>query len=262
MSVPKRIEKIISKGGDIVDYDSDRIIKSIALTITDVEHATQWITDRRAQMCYETINKAAYDAFYNLHFLLKDFFKKYISFEPEERYRRLENSRVMERLLIVLLEEFKSVGEVQNNIALAEFIEKEIDGARLEEKYRLELFPSVTESEKSGIIDFLSERVLKLSRQTLVPEQLYPARDFVMDMIEQTLKKIGEIEIAEGFMIFREGKKKIRDGEITTEQFTRNGIHYEMCRKTLEWNIENKCEKIFDLNDWVRNRDGKDIGTL
>ncbi|MCD6422675.1 MAG: hypothetical protein J7L42_00965 [Elusimicrobia bacterium] len=258
--VPEKIEKIIDKWGEVVPYSPQKIINSLINTISDVEHATRWIAERRARQYFEVIDRAVYDEFYNIHFLLEDFFKKYISFLPEERHRRLKNSRAMERISVIVIESLKE--ENINRQTVENFIVKKIEEANLTQKYHLGLFPVVSDEEKKDIIEFLTSNILEMSKKPLTPYQLYPTRDFIMDMIEAVLKRIGEIEISEGFMIFREGKRKLRTGEITQEQFTRNGIHYDICRKILEWNIEHRCEKIFDLNNWVACRNGRDIRTL
>jgi len=259
--VPEKIEKIINKWGEVVPYSPQKIINSIINTIMDVEHTTRWIAERRAKQYFEAVDKAVYDEFYNIHFLLEDFFKKYINFLPEERHRRLKNSRVMERISVIVIGSLKEKENI-NRQTIEKFIVEKIEEANLAEKYHLGLFPAVTEEEKKDIIEFLTSNILEMSKKPRPPHQLYPTRDFIMDMIEAVLKKIGEIEIAEGFMIFREGKRKLRNGEITQEQFTRNGIHYDICREILEWNIEHRCEKIFDLNNWVACRNGRDIKTL
>ncbi|MDW8055867.1 MAG: response regulator SirA [Elusimicrobiota bacterium] len=255
-----KIEKIISKTGDIVPYEPEKIINSITKTIVDVEEIKEFIARMRAKKYFELIDEAIYNEFYNIEYLLEDFFRKYINFEPSERHRRLENARVTERLCIqtYLFMKHKQQSITVENVK--NFLLTEIE--ELEQKYRKGLFPAVTEEEKKDIIQFLTERIMKISAQELTKEKLYPSREFVMDMIENVLKRIGEIEIAEGFMIFREGKKKLRDNELLPEQFTRNGIHEPICERTLSWNIEHECENIFDLNDWVACRKGKDIREL
>ncbi|MFQ3675394.1 MAG: hypothetical protein SNJ64_02480, partial [Endomicrobiia bacterium] len=103
MNIQKRIEKIISKRGDIVLYQPEKVINSIVKTIIDVEHVTEWIAYLRAKKYFELIDKTIYDEFYNINHLFENFFKKYINFAKEERHRRLEHSHVMERLAIQIL---------------------------------------------------------------------------------------------------------------------------------------------------------------
>jgi uridine kinase len=259
-----KIKKIVNKHGEVADYKPEKVINSIVKTIIDVEHATQWVADMRAKMYFELIDKAIYDEFYNTDFLFEKFFKKYISFVISERHRRLENSYVMERLAIQILFEFKNLtsNAVLNKENVIKFLDEKFDNIGLTDKYQRGLFPVITEEEKIDMLNFLYEKIVYFSKQQLSITQLYPTREFVMDIIEDVLKKIGEIELAEGFMIFREGKKKVRNGEISVNQFTKDGIHYEICEKTLLWNIEHKCENIFDLNDWVTNRAGRNIREL
>lgn len=255
-----KIEKIISKTGEIVPYQPQKIINSIVKTIVDVEEIKEWIAQMRARKYFELIDEAIYNEFYNLDYLVEDFFKKYINFLPSERHRRLENARVTERLCIQTYLFIKEKKTKVTEEEIKNFLITKIN--EVEQKYRHGLFPAATEEEKNDIVQFLSNKIKQISTQELTKEKLYPSRDFVMDMIETVLKRIGEIELAEGFMIFREGKKKLRDGELTPEQFTRNGIHEQICERTLAWNIEHECENIFDLNDWVACRKGKDIREL
>lgn len=266
MGIPNTIVKVIDKHGKIVDFEISKIANSVILTILDVENTNRWIAERRAHKYAEIIKQQAYDRFYSLEWLLEDFLKKFISFKPEERLQRLNNAFVTERLAIVILSEFKD--SIDNDIikekktALFEFIRKQIGKSDLQTKYDTGLFPVLSDNEKNDIINFILEKVIYFSEGELTNEQIYPNREYLMDTIETTFKEIGEIEITEGFMIFREGKNKIRKGEIAESQFTNNGIHYDLCRKTLEWNIENECENLFTLNDWVYGRNGKDIRTL
>ncbi|HLD29472.1 MAG TPA: hypothetical protein VJC03_03955, partial [bacterium] len=214
----------------------------------------------------EIIRQQAYDRFYNPDYLMDEFLKMLTCFKPEERFRRLDNAFVTERIAIIILEKFRdniglsSVKEKQNE--LIEIIRKEIEKQNIEEKYNTGLFPLISENIKNEIIGFLQKKVTHFSETELSNEQLFPSRDYLMDTIEKAMKDIGETEIAEAFMIFREGKSKIRKGEISKQQFTNNGVHYDVCRKTLEWNIAHECESIFALNDWIYGRNGKDIRTL
>ncbi len=265
MAIPKKINKIINKHGKIVEFEPDKIVNSLVSTMVDVERVNKWIAESRAKKYYESVYRRAYDRFYSLSWLLDDVFKKYINFVPEERFRRLEHACVTGRLSIVLLEEYREFSGEKTNLsteALEEFITCQINNEELEDKYRSGLFPSVSDEEKTELVSFLVRKVLEYSSRDLTKAELYPSREYLMDIIETVLKDIGEIELTEGFMMFREGKKKVRDGEILPEQFTNNGIHYDECHRVLEWNIEHECESLFSLNEWIENRNGKDIREL
>ncbi len=266
MNMPKTIVKIVDKYGRVVDFKLSKITNSIILTIIDVENANRWIAERRAQKYAEMIKARIYDTFYSMDWLVRDFFKKYISFNPEERLKRLDHAFVTERLAITALEKFRNKtgtgGAIKKKKELAEFIADEIEKSIPQKKYDGGLFPALSDNENKDIADFIERKIMHYSEVTFSKTQTYPGREYIMDIIEKTLKEIGETEIAESFMIFREGKNKIKSGEISTLQFTNNGIPYEICRKTLEWNIAHDCESLFNLNDWVLGRRGKDIREL
>lgn len=59
-------------------------------------------------------------------------------------------------------------------------------------------------------------------------------------------------------MIYREGRKKVNSGDISELQFTNNGIHKDVVRRTIEWNIDHHCDSVFELNKWMRGDDGRD----
>jgi uridine kinase len=266
MGIPNTIVKIVSKEGEIVNFELSKIANSVIPAIMDVEHANRWIAERRGRRYAEIVKEEVYNRFYNIDWLVEEFFKKFIGLKSDERFRRLKNAFVTERLAIVILQKFKeNIGNKdirKTKKQLIEFIKQEFEKTDLEEKFNSGLIPFINKDEKVKVIDFLFERVMSFSGVDLANEQICPSREFIMDMIEKTLKDIGESEIAEGFMIFREGKNKIRTGEISEVQFTSNGIHYDMCRDVLDWNIENRCENVFTLNDWVTGRDGSDISEL
>ncbi len=266
MGVPNTIIKIVNKNNQVEDFKISRIADSIIPVIMETEHANRWIAERRGKRYAEIVKDKIYDKFYNMDWLVDDFFRKFVSFRPRERFRRLDHAFVTERLTIVILEKFKENIEGPDlkghKTELKNFIQKEIEKTDLSKKFNADLIPRVFEEDKQEIIDFLVKKTIYYSNMELDSKQVFPGREFIMDIIENTLKEIGESEIAEGFMIYREGKNKIRNGEISEAQFTSNGIHYEMCRKTLEWNIEHECENVFSLNNWVYGRNGKDIRTL
>ncbi len=266
MNAPNKIVKIVNKYGRVTNFKLSKIVNSIIMTIIDVENANRWIAERRAQKYAAVIQERIYDTFYNFDWLIRDFFKKYIGFNPEERLKRLDNAFVTERLAITALKKFNTESEnaggtgKQNDFA--KFIAEEMKKSIPQKKYDGGLFPALSDNENKDIADFIARKLTNYSELELSKTQTYPGREYIMDMIEKTLKEIGETEIAESFMIFREGKNKIKNGEISTLQFTNNGIPYELCRKTLEWNIAHDCESLFNLNDWILGRRGKDIREL
>jgi len=264
MSAQNNIAKIVDKYGRLADFKVSKITNSIILTILDVESTNRWIAERRARKYAETIRRRIYEEFYDINWLIPDFIRKFTGFKPDERLRRLNNAFITGRFAIVVMGKFKksSGGIKDKKTALKGFIKKQIEKSITGKEHDTGLFPVLDDKLKKGIIDFILKKAMYYSSVELTPEQLYPCREYIMDMIEKTLKEIGETEIAESFMIFREGKNKIKKGEISKLQFTNNGIHYGVCRRTLEWNIENECENLFGLNNWVCGRGGKDIRTL
>ncbi|MDO9513773.1 MAG: hypothetical protein Q7J59_04075 [Elusimicrobiota bacterium] len=266
MNASKTIEKMVDKYDSVVTFKQSKIVNSIILTIIDVESANRWIAERRAHKYADVIHERIYDTFYSFDWLIHDFLKKYISFNPEERLKRLNHAFVTERLCIAALKKFKEesgkAAEPDDRKDLAKFIDRELKKSIPQKKYDGGLFPGLSEEENREIADFLVRKLAHYAGIELSKTQTWPSREYIMDMIEKTLKEIGETEIAESFMIFREGKNKIKNGEISALQFTNNGICYEVCRKTLEWNIAHDCESLFNLNDWILGRGGKDIREL
>ncbi|MFH1957440.1 MAG: hypothetical protein ABIJ15_03100 [bacterium] len=261
MDVRNSITRIVDKYGRITDFKISKITNSIILTILDVESTNRWIAERRASKYAEVIRSRIYETFYDIDWLIRDFVRKFTGFKPDERLRRLNNAFITERLSIVVMGKFKEITGA-GKTELKDFIRKEIEKSISETGLAAGLFPVLDDKLKEDIINFIFRKAMHYSEAELTAGQVYPCREYIMDMIEKTLKEIGETEIAEGFMIFREGKNKIKKGEISKLQFTNNGIHYGVCRRTLEWNIENECENLFGLNDWVCGLRGKDIRTL
>ncbi|PKM99327.1 MAG: hypothetical protein CVU78_06850 [Elusimicrobia bacterium HGW-Elusimicrobia-2] len=266
MNASRAIEKMVDKYDRVVTFRLSKIVNSIILTIIDVESANRWIAERRARKYADVIQERIYDTFYNFDWLIHDFLKKYISFNPEERLKRLNHAFITERLCIAALKKFKEesgkAAEPDDRKDLAKFIDSELKKSIPRKKYDGGLFPGLCDAENKEISAFLLGKFTHYAGVKLSKKQVYPGREYIMDMIEKTLKEIGETEIAESFMIFREGKNKIKNGEISALQFTNNGIPYEVCRKTLEWNIAHDCESLFNLNDWILGRGGKDIREL
>jgi len=266
MSKSRTIEKMVDKCGRVVTFKQSKIVNSIILTIIDVESANRWIAERRAMKYADVIQARIYDTFYNFDWLINDFLKKYISFNPEERLKRIDHAFVTERLSIAALEKFREesgkAAKTDSEKELAKFIDEELKKSIPHKKYDGGLFPGLCDAENKEIAGFLLGKLKHYAGVKLSGAQIYPGREYIMDMIEKTLKEIGETEIAESFMIFREGKNKIKNGEISGIQFTNNGIPYDVCRKTLEWNIAHDCESLFNLNGWVLGRGDKDIREL
>lgn len=266
MSIPNTLVKIINKHGKVVNFDISRIIKSIASAIEDVSRGSLWSCQKRAEIYAEQIKERIYREFYDLNFLKSDFIIKYIHFQQEERNRRMENAQVTHRLVVVLCQRFSNLtGQEWETIGedkLKELISAEIRNARIDPKYTEGLLPMLTDDEINEMTSFLVAQVLKQKNLPLRDPDLYPDREYVQDTIEKELKDIGEVEIAEGYMIYREGRRKIRENDISPLQFTNNGIHHDAVRKTLSWNIEYECDSIFSLNDWIYGRRGKDLREL
>lgn len=266
MSLPNSVLKIISKRGEVVDFAIERIIRSIRSTMEDVRGSTRWSHDLRARKYAEKVAARVYREFYNLSWLKSDFIVKYLNYGAKERAERMKNAKVTERLSFAILETFRDMvpgGRVaEHRPALEAFISSEIRNARVDPHYTEGLFPKLADSEIAEIISFLADETLALAARPLVPDHLYPHREYVQDMVEKELKDIGEVDIAEAYMVFREGRRKIHAGEISPIQFTNNGIHRELVNRTLQWNIEHDCETIFALNDWIYGRHGKRLPDL
>lgn len=265
MSLPNTVLKIIDKRGMVVDFEIERIIRSIRSTMEDVRGSSRWSHDLRARKYAEKIAARVYREFYNLSWLKSDFIVKFLNYDPEERTERLRRAKVTERLAFAICETFRDTitghGE-ETDEQLRKFIADEIRTAKVDPHYTEGLFPKLNEDEIEQIISFLHERAREMMKTEPTPELLYPHREYLQDMVEKELKDIGEVDIAEAYMIFREGRRKIRNGEISPMQFTNNGIHREIVNRTLQWNIEHECETIFSLNDWIYGRHGKDLREL
>lgn len=265
MSIPNTVLKIISKQGSVVDFEIERIIRSIRDAIVDVT-GSRWSPELRARQYARKVADRVYREFYSLSWLKSDFIVKFLNYKPEERQQRLRGAKVTERLTFVLAETFKeniNHGDIREHAdALTEFVAQEIRAAKVDPHYSEGLFPKLNDQEVAEIIDFLSALTLEFSSRAETPELLYPHREYVQDMIEKELKDLGEIDVAEHYMIFREGRRKVHAGEISELQFTNNGIHREKVGRTLEWNVAHECDTIFALNDWIYGRHGKKLPEL
>lgn len=267
MTIPNTVVKFVDRDGEIVEFDSSRIADAIADAIRDIEEDSRFsLPDRRAEAYTRDIVDRVYREYYELDWLTSEFVIQYISYEQEERNHRMDNAFITERLTFVLLETFKDRISRQNPAdtpdELHDYIRKEIESADVDPKYTHSLFPELSDDETDDIVDYLHENVLEMNKQELSPEILCPTREYIQDTIEKELKRIGEIELAEGYMIYREGRKKVNQGDISELQFTNNGIHKEIVRQTIQWNIDHRCDSVFELNRWMRGENGRDLQEL
>lgn len=255
MPVPNTLIRIIAKNDEVVPFEMSRIHNAISKTIVDVEGASSYEAKERSLKYAEQIKERIYDSFYNLKYLCAFFSRMILKFENLEREIRVARPEFGPRLATLLYLHF-----VQT-----ERLEKLDDFCR-EKLYSFVSHHFSLHIQDEKILKQTSElfvqKIIEKDRLGLTKYDQYPNRDFIQDMIEQVLKDIGEISIAEGFMIFREGKRKIKAHEITASQFTNNGHHEERVRQTLLWNIQNECDSVFALNDWVLGRNGKDFQEL
>lgn len=109
------------------------------------------------------------------------------------------------------------------------------------------------------VTDFVIDRMMELH----VKDVYNPIHiETIQDCVEQTLIANWMIEHGESYMLYREGRAKVRNGEITKEQFCRTGVNLQKFKETYLWNIEHECDTIPKLNSWVRGADGKDFKEL
>ncbi|HPP87433.1 MAG TPA: hypothetical protein PLM75_06195 [bacterium] len=261
MGIPNAILKVINSKKQIVNFDISKIATALTNAILDVEDIPRLTAETRAKHYAEKISERIYNDFYSFKHIFTDFSAKYLSFESKERARRLSNALMTERLAVILLENYKELitnipnTEININNFCADYIKKSAKQKYIE---HLKLNADHIEEIASIIIKKTSE----LHQSELTDYHLYPTTEFIMDIVEKELKNIGEIKLAESFMLFREGRLKVNTGEISENQFTNNGIPYDIWRKTNEWNIKHDCENIFSLNNWVFGKDGKKLEDL
>ncbi len=255
MSIPNTVVKFVNRENEIEDFDISRIVDSIARAIEDVEGDNLNLPERRAQTYARQVTDRIYQEYYDLDYLASEFVIQYISYDEEEREHRMDEAFVTERVTFVLMEYFKdrisSRDPRRDEDKLEEFIQSEIETADVSPRYTHSLFPDLDDEQRKDIVQYLKQKVIEMSKEELLPEILCPTREYIQDTVEKTLKELGEIQVAEGYMIYREGRKKVRSGDISELQFTNNGIHSDVVRKTMEWNIDNRCDSIFELNRWI-----------
>ncbi len=261
MSIPNTVVKYVNRDGEIEEFQVARIADSIAQAIIDVESSRLALPDRRAQIYAQRVTDRVYREYYDLNWLTTEFITQYINYDEEEREHRMEEAFVTERLTFVLMETFKdrlsSRDPREEPDRLWDYIREQMESAEVDPKYTHSLFPDLTDEELEAIANFLRERVLEMSGKDLSPEVLCPPREYIQDTVEKELKRLGEIELAEGYMIYREGRKKVKSGDISELQFTNNGIHKDIVRRTLEWNVDHQCDSVFELNRWMREERGR-----
>ncbi len=109
------------------------------------------------------------------------------------------------------------------------------------------------------VTDFVIARIMELH----VKDAKNPIHiETIQDCVEQTLIANWMIEHGESYMLYREGRAKVRNGEITKEQFCRTGVNLDKFKETYLWNIAHECDTIPKLNSWARGTDGKNFGEL
>ena len=266
LSVPNAIVKIVNKHGQIEDFDLSRIVRSINSAIVDVSGNNLGISQHRALRYAKSVSQRVYREYYDLDWIKSQFIIQYVNYEPVERHTRLDSAFITVRIAFVLFEKFKDhmgARKIEDSKAeLMSFIRQEIESAPVDAKYTDSLFPKFTEDTRREMTEYLVAQVLDMSSKKLPPSVLCPPREYIQDTIEKELKDLGEIEVAEGYMIYREGRRKIHMGDISELQFTRDGIPRDHVRRTLEWNIDHECDSVFAMNDWVLGRNGKDMRDL
>jgi uridine kinase len=256
MPVPNTLTRVISKTGEVVPFSISKVHNAIARAIIDVENASSWESKERALKYAELVKDRIYRNFYDLNHLVKYFSKVLLTFDDTERERRVRSDTFAPRIAALLYLNYKEKFEDLTCLAdehRAPLLEM------VREYFRPHIF---SDSILEVVVDAFADKIFSQFGDGMSESDHYPNREFIQDMIEEVLRDIGETFICEGFMVFREGKRKIKTGEITEAQFTHDGIHRDRVRKTLLWNISNECDSVFELNDWVTGKDGKDFKEL
>ncbi|MFB6345808.1 MAG: ATP cone domain-containing protein [bacterium] len=266
MSIPNTVVKFVNRDGDIEQFDRSKIADALEQAIRDIEDSRLNLPERRAHSYANEITDKIYREYYDIDWILPEFVDQYISYDPEERNRRMDQAFITERVSFVLLETFKDAISSRNpsehQDELLAFIHDEIDKTDIDQDYTHTLFPDLSDDELDNMAAYLQESVLEMASTDLEPRILCPTRQYIQDTIEKELKKMGEVDLAEGYMIYREGRKKIREGELSELQFTSNGVHDDVVRRTNKWNIDHQCHTIFELNRWVKGENGRNLETL
>lgn len=263
MGIPNTVTKIINKRGEVVAFQREKIERSIAATIIDIEKSRRRAPELRARKYTELVIERLYRDFYAPVALKQKFVSMYLNYKPEERHRRLANARVTTRLTFALRELYTAGKAATTSPAsIADFVAAEFADFCVDPRYTDGLIPDYAPVQKADIVDYLTLKTEEMMTREITNELMYPGREDVQDTVEVTLREIGEVEAAEAYMLFREGKIKIRSGDISPAQFTNDGIHRERLSQTIAWNIEHECDSVFALNDWVLGRRGKRLPEL
>jgi uridine kinase len=266
MSIPNTVVKFVNEDGTIEQFDISKIADALESAIKDVEDSNHNLPERRAHNYAEIITERIYHEYYDLDWILPEFIVQYISYEPSERHRRMDDAFITERITFVLLETFKDITSDRNpsehTDRLNDFLREKIESTEVDPKYTHTLFPDLSNDEEQDIVDYLSRKSIEMANAEIPPEILCPTRKYIQDTIERELKKMGEVDLSEGYMIYREGRKKVREGELSELQFTSNGVHEDVIRETNKWNIDNQCHTIFEVNRWVNGKDNRNVEDL
>lgn len=267
MSVPNTIVKIVNKHGRIEDFDLSRIVRSINSAIEDVSGNNLGISQHRALRYAKSVASRVYREYYDLEWIKAQFITQYLSYEPTERHTRLNGAFITDRLSFVVLEKFKDyIGAKQIRDCAAELtalVQREVEASSAIGKFAEGLFPRYNDEARGQMVEYISAKVTEMAEQSHLPASVMcPTREYIQDSVERELKDLGEIEVAEGYMIYREGRRKIHSGDISELQFTRDGIPTDHVRRILQWNVDHECDSVFSLNSWIAGRNGKDIREL
>ncbi len=263
MGIPNTVTRIINKQGKVVEFEREKIVRSITNTIIDVDGSDRRAPELRARKYADLVAEKLYRDFYDPKALKHKFVTMYCSYKPEERLRRLDHARVTTRLAFALRELFLAGKTAKTSPAtVADFVADEFRTFTIDTRYTDGQQPAYTPDLATDISVFLARKTEELVAAQPGNELMYPGREDVQDTVETLLRDIGEIEIAEAYMLFREGKIKIRSGDISPAQFTNDGIHRAVIGQCIAWNIAHECDSIFSLNDWVLGRRGKNLGDL
>ncbi len=255
MPVPNAITQVINKQGEVVSFNLSKIHRSITSAIRDIENVQAWEAESRAIKYSEQVRDRIYRSFYDLGWLVEDAFLKIKGFEESERSERVARKEFFPRLTTLFYQHFL---EAQNIKELESSYHNQLDEYIKERLTSYRVDGDLVDSMSS----IFSQKVIEFSQQPMTAEDHFPDREFIQDHVEIVLKEIGEVCVAEGFMIFREGKRKVQKGDLSPAQFTRDGVHRDMLQKTLLWNIDHECDTLFSLNDWVLGKGGKHFRDL
>ncbi len=249
MPFPNSITQVINKKGEVVSFDLSRIHNAISNAIYDIENVSSWESKTRGLKYAELVEKRIHRNFYNLNHLVTFFSKMILSFDANEREERIYRQEFGKRLACLFYLEFMH-HYTNDSIGASEKIEVK--------SFIKQYFEKIIENTEvlNQTSNAFLEKVYQKQNQGITKYDQFPEREFMQNTIEQVLKEIGEVEIAEGFMLYREGRLKIKSKEITEAQFTHDGIHRDRIRNTLLWNIENQCDSVFSLNDWIVGKNG------